>query len=1212
MKRHARHTTSALFILAAFLLSVALAGAYAQQAPEQTFSWRPLHVDEPDRPQDKAWLGFVKLGEERARRVASGGVSDVHPIGDYYPRPAVAGDGLRLTVPRAFARPGDRWVEVFVEIAPDTHGAGRQLEARLYAVGSDQPVARQVIQPGARAGLLRVDLRRHGLSRAKLGVSLSGDGERAGHAEVFLSAQAPEHPLTPGRRVAVEVDVPHGIPADQAVPVTFGFPFPAGALWDEGGARLVNRDGIEVPGQAEVTGRWAEDGAVKWLRFDAVAVPRDGLFVEMGQAAPPAQPLTVEADDDRVVIDTGAAQYTLAKGPSPIAEIRQADRQVATADGTRGLYVIDQQGRLGVSSADGQAMTVESAGPVAACVRFEGFYRTADGEPLARHITRVETFAGRAEAKVTHTLVLSRDTNEVWFRDIGWELSVSPGAEPQAVFGVAREDQGESLTHPLDAPNASAHILQAEHFRFGAGDNRFVVAFERDGDAETLLEGEEMGDWGALAGGDAGLMFAVRDAALQHPKEFEVAADRLVMRLFSNRAGEELDFRAETLADKWNLPEYHHDTDIPVRDRVAAYESNAIGWAKTHDIVVSPLAPEAAAESAARLATINAERVYGHVDPRWIFETDALGALHPKDPENYPEAEWVVEETLARFTPLLRGQAFYGFVDYNAGPTFHPRGATARLDWERRFSSTYQFRPELWGVYARSGERDVRSFVEQTNRVFADNYMAHWDGPNKTRGLFMEGTNESPPLPHLGTGDLPFYWEDGTVFNKQDGTSLHHVVHDYYLTGNRRARDIIEQYAEGIKGVWDPLAITRRKRKVMTFRAMLHAYELTRDPDLRVLAEATASYVYDPEGATGLTKNKEVSVTYKARCAVRALIEGWRILGAPTYYDMAMRMGEHKWRRYLGVPPTRGTTSPFGIVGEFLHRETGSPVYSTWLDVSLRWAPMHPPTTQPFAASYASSGVALSQAAVERTSQEDANRVSWALWRDGDEARPVSVMVSKGNYDSTEVQVHTRGPSEAKTGEWIRPLDEPHRLRSRERSLISMQTNVNLPPGSHNFVKARVTIPKEAPGEAYEIVPMHRGEQWVTAEVTKPEVLQLEPAGRIWTQPHTWTGRAPLVLHAPEGWQTHPAPARVYFKAPEDARDGRIFFSEPTRLFTPDGDIFGQEARQGWIELPPDTPGLWSFEIGGDSRVVEVENLPPFFAFDKPESYFEPPVSWRE
>ena len=107
--------------------------------------------------------------------------------------------------------------------------------------------------------------------------------------------------------------------------------------------------------------------------------------------------------------------------------------------------MVDQNGRVASASADEETMEVEAKGPVAACVRFEGYYRTEKGEPLARHITRVETFAGQPVAKITHTLVLCKSTTNLWFKDIGWEFAVAPGANPKAFFGVSRSDHQKSL-----------------------------------------------------------------------------------------------------------------------------------------------------------------------------------------------------------------------------------------------------------------------------------------------------------------------------------------------------------------------------------------------------------------------------------------------------------------------------------------------------------------------------------------------------------------------------------------------------------------------------------------------------------------------------------------------------------------------------------------------------------------------------------------------
>src|SRR6185295_15555763 len=97
------------------------------------------------------------------------------------------------------------------------------------------------------------------------------------------------------------------------------------------------------------------------------------------------------------------------------------------------------------------------------------------------------------------------------------------------------------------------------------------------------------------------------------------------LRLFSNRAGDELDFRASTLVKFWNLKEwlkttpdilnhYANQTEESAFADAEKVPSNAIGWAKTHDLMFAPLTPADAATLAPKLAGPMTFPVYVHVD----------------------------------------------------------------------------------------------------------------------------------------------------------------------------------------------------------------------------------------------------------------------------------------------------------------------------------------------------------------------------------------------------------------------------------------------------------------------------------------------------------------------------------------------------------------------------------------------------------------------
>ena len=119
-------------------------------------------------------------------------------------------------------------------------------------------------------------------------------------------------------------------------PVTFGVPFPEGSLWDVSDLRLVNRAGREIASQKEATGHWSREGAIQWVRFDALATPEEGCFVEAAAPGPealPTPPVRLSEEGGHVVLDTGEVRYVLALGSSPIKEIRMGGRAVAVSAG---------------------------------------------------------------------------------------------------------------------------------------------------------------------------------------------------------------------------------------------------------------------------------------------------------------------------------------------------------------------------------------------------------------------------------------------------------------------------------------------------------------------------------------------------------------------------------------------------------------------------------------------------------------------------------------------------------------------------------------------------------------------------------------------------------------------------------------------------------------------------------------------------------------
>jgi len=1118
---------------------------------------------------------------------------------------SVEGDAIELRLDRTGIQAGERYLEIPFRLRVGEVPMPRlHLTVTIHPLGGDGPGARAECVPARSAGKVIADLRQLHLTKAVAGIVLRDEKTVLARASVFVSAAEPTALFAEGARAKILLDMPEGLEPEASWPVSFGVPFPAGALWDARRVRLVNSKGEELPHQKEVTGRWGQDGAVKWLGLDALVNTADEFcYVEAAsptEAAVPKTPLSLREQEDGLVIETGDYRYVLGKGPSPIREIWMDDRRIANSEGARGLYVIDQTGRVGTASAKGESMAVEARGPVAACVRFEGFYRDKDGKQMAKHITRVECFAGQPRAKVTHTLVITNDTNQVWFKDLGWQLAVAPGDDPEAHFGADRGkwDAIQSVALNDQAPKAA--MSQDEHYRFAAGENYSSIGTidaAVSGKSSAVREGKEMGDWAALQGKQGGLLLGCRESARQHPKEFEVGRSHITLKLYSPRAGEELDFRAPAVAEQCNFEEWHKvaiskaHRDAQWMERVKKLPSNALGWAKTHDLWLEAL-PPGAVQGAAKRSFLQSRPVYAHVDPEWVYRSEVMGRLRPRDPERFPDLERVATHLVDYQMGKAAEFGEYGFIHYGGGPRIAHMGQ-GKFPYMKRWKSTYCVREAVWHMYARSADRRIREFAFLVNRGLMDQYMIHHDGKRKTKGAFVL-TDGGDALAGDNPSCLPFPWQGGSVLTIATTTHLDPFLWMYHMTGDRRAREVVENYGEAVKKMLRPHVMSRG-RPIQLLKAIAQVYSLTFDPHLRAAADALGDHLYMPGGTTDVTDEKPAGVFYKLGPDTPGLIQAWNTFGSQRYYDMALKSAQ--WRWYMAVPFSMldyGYT--MGYVGPWLYEQNQDPTIPEWLRVRLREAPtLYDSEKERFRDYHAYCGAynyfflrdfPFVQDLVLRTGVLDRPLASWAAYEPFASA---SVFVRKERKERIEM--------------WVRGLGDIQ-VRRAGGGMVSC-------PILRSVGRTQVIIPMEAENGAYEIVATTTGVPHVVLATSGSQRESAE-TGAGASSPGEPGHELPLVVRSAGYWRPFPAetpPRRIFFGVPEGEKDGRIFFEGLAKLYGPDGERFREEAT-GWVKLPTDQPGVWSFELR-EPKLVKVENLPPYFAMRSAKNYFDPGVPWE-
>ncbi len=990
--------------------------------------------------------------------------------------------------------------------------------------------------------------------------------------------------------IPIQINLPSGLSSLNSTPVTFGVPFPKGRLRDVNHLRLVDGFNHSIPFQSEITGYWYPDASIKWVRFDALVNPNHSLFLtdettsDQSEAAPK---LTVKQVNGKISVETGSARYILTRGISPIDEIWIGPNCVAAGKPGKGLYVTDQNGRVASASTTDETMTIESNGSIAATIRFEGNYATASGEILARHITRLEFFAGQSTANITHTLILTRNSNEIQFSDIGWELSVTPGSNPTANFGSDRNDWRQSQKYLLTQSTDAAFMIQDDHYFFAHNRNHFAISTVQNHKPRIAIEGSECGDWSALSGSKGGMLVSCTDAALQHPKEFYLERNRVTLHLFSNRNGDLLDFRAPALVKKWDLRQWYtasvpkssqQDIELILK-RVSNYDFNAAGWSKTHELLVVPLPPNATTAEMSQLAYKRSNPVYAMPDPNWIAQTEAIGSYHPRDANKFSIPEKAIEAGISKWQTNVTNWGDYGFVDYGMGPHLEYSGKYPNQI--RYNNSTYTLRSDLWKLYARSGERKIREFAQTTNRSLLDACMSHWEVPGKPKGLFLQATGTDLPAGNANPGMLPFYWETAKAIHNASSSNLDAYFLDYYLTGSRRTKEVMQEYASAVLQKWNLNQVHTDERPLMLLRMLSQLYGFTGNQEFRRMANATMDILSRPDSQLGIIQPRKMfqteleNTTYKLDADVRALIDSYQILGDQRYLEAAKRVARYDWTNFFGAFPLF-YCNPTGVAGDFLYNETHDLRYRQGLTIQLRYlASTYDNVKQTIEGissvektTFLFEGVPLAEKNALENASDTKHHASWIGFDD--------------MGDSTAIVIRKTGNNPINIDVW---QCKDLWLSSAQNPTVHLSKWI----ASDGYQHSSIALPKSAATGDYLI-----GSKWYGQHLAIADAA------------------IPMVVYAPGYWRPYPSQTpsvRYYFKVPVAAIKPTIVFEGSAQLITPSGTLYRNgEVLHGEIELSAGVSGLWSF-CPVNNQLIRVKNIPPFFAAESPENYFEPSIA---
>ncbi len=1059
---------------------------------------------------------------------------------------------FRLSLPKTNLRPGERYLEAIVELSPSEQLAGLEWDVRVLKPGQTAPVSlsrRPITQQRA---CFDFDARAVGSTEGILQVSLLRGGKSiAVAAESFSVAQ--ETPFDQYPAPAVMIDWPKSHPDEKAAWVTFGVPMPRGAVWTSDRFILTDEKGATIPSEFKPSAQWARGGSQKWLLVDALVPNQSRLQVKIGESSVRLPKIQVRQSHGLIEVDTGAARYSLVPRGGIIDRIDAGGTAVAGGgNASRGLFVIDQQGRLGRVAGKDTTLTVESSGSLTACIKAEGIYRSEDGSELARFSTWLQFAVSRPECRITHHLVLTQDTNKVWFKQIGWEFPTGDWKASQGIFSISRDEPGKIAERSIT--DGEAMMIQTEHRRYGGGADRFEIT-EPNSPAKAFPG--EMGDW-AAAFGSRGLLIACRESARQHPSAFRISPHQVAVDLFCSTGGEELDFRSPALVKKWNTG---NRIAAQTAENTSRLPTNAVGWSKTHYLLISPFPQNTLPATLAAAGASFATPVYAAPDPQWVYRTEVAGPLYPQDRKQFPEVESFIDGSFDYWASGQEAAGEYGFVDFHAGP-HHTRELPQS---QGRYRASYTLRNAFWLLYLRSGERKFRDLASWSNRVYLDSYLANWDGPDRISGLYIHGFGTNDPY-----AGLPYYWNGPTRPGLGTHTNLDQFLFDYYLTGNPRTREGVLAYAEGVKRWWKNEKTDWRILAVL--RAVNQAYSLTWDQELRTMQEEILNSVYSDQSPVFLKSEGRAydSSTYKTQEDLSALIEGWDLHGTKRYWNIATSLARFWWQ---AINP--GPRFERGRSGNFLWKNSRDETIAQRLLLAVRQEIVSPFESNSASAEFRFQGIPYALDVIARSKTNAIDSASFTSWVGFEplSGRSGVILRKQAQGFNASLQFEHAGLKEL-----------PEVIALNDVSKIGLSTlSMNVESGNG----IRLSAPPE----------LDPVDLFVSAPPTGLQQAFLNQKGGF-------------VLYADGWWKPNPEklnpPVKIFFEVPKDATGATISFERKTRVYAPDGAPWnGGKPVQGPLSLPPDLPGLWHF-VPVESGAVKATNIPPLFAFDRPDSYFRP------
>lgn len=1010
-------------------------------------------------------------------------------------------------------------------------------------------------------------------------------------------------------KIPIKIDNPVGL--EKPWPVTCGIPFPKGKLKDASNLKVVDSNGKNIPAQIDKTATWLQDKSIRWVLVNFLANPNGKYFlVSSNSKVKTPNLLTIKEESGQLTINTSVAEFKINANEAMPESVKVGKKEILRASG-KGAYVVDNKGRKAFLGGPKSEMASKFLikGNLAAVLRKEGWYLTETGEKLARGIVWLYFYGDCSYVKILHKLVLTEDTQKVWFKDIGVDFKFSTDAD-SADFAIENKIGGKIKKVELNNIK-SVWMLQDDFPHFMSKSSHFTLTEESDSGKKELLNGKACGDWVNINFKDYGMALVLRDFAEQFPKEFTIDKTKATVRLWSEKSGKELDFRTSTLIKEY-WGEWANYSNLTI-EQLKGIPSNAQCSAKTHTLWMLFHKKEPMKELA-KAADTASERLLAIPDTKWVCESGAIGApMLAKDEKKYPKEEAFISDFFDHLA-LLPNDFFpmSGYINWGANPCTRyskdPKtGKMYGVWWRISGIVDYYLRRNVWHLYARSGDRKYFKFGEKFNRFIGDMNMHHWDNDGTTKNLDKKvkggfscpvypRSYSNPNLSNGGSlGSIPIYWGFMSSHPGGSGAGISNNLYQFYFSGDWDVRELVENYGDAVKkNPWLQKKDVGRGTLVY-MRNFLNVYSLDWDEQLGELTRNLARKTIDLSSPNAISLKSAPHPMYKTGRNAIAMLDYYRLTGDELGKKGFIKMVDYDFK-FGGVNPRNpiGYQCANGMTFTMLSQFTGDDKYFRrayqTIDAGIQAekdfieackARNVPPykgqcfnyqacLNMPVILKYLSTYKGSLEPLPVLIKNNDSTSEAWGVFKK-ERGKAAEIEMLCVLSDAKDVKPVVIGPD----------------MKSYKGFNIVQKEKRMLNP----FVKGeepvyiKLEIPADAPEGVYHIGQENNGAFTViAANVSK------------------------MSLECPEGFWLN-AYAPFYFNVPKGTDAVKIFVELPVDITRPDGSkaLSSEDyGKSGVLELPVNGKyGFWKIEYTHPAY-VKLLNLPPIVSCMTPDRFFVP------